>query len=201
MPKTPSGTRIWPTLMPLGRRLTPVISPTGSGIAASCSQPSATVSMICGVSFKRSSKGCGQAGLACGLAKSRALAACSAAPASRRRRARARKAASLAAVGAAASVAAAVRAAWPMPAIKAGMSGGLDVEDSGGGMGRDCPPASAQPARPAARRRAAPAPYNAVPVTQALRMRRPHWADSLPEPATAWRASTPYQVRVASIHG
>ena len=45
MPNTPSGTRIWPTLMPLGRRLTPVISPIGSGIAAICSQPSATVSM------------------------------------------------------------------------------------------------------------------------------------------------------------
>jgi hypothetical protein len=57
MPNTPSGTRICPTLMPLGRRLTPVISPTGSGIAAICSQPSATVSMIAGVSFRRSTSG------------------------------------------------------------------------------------------------------------------------------------------------
>ena len=57
MPKTPSGTRMRPTLMPLGRRCTPLISPTGSGIAASCSQPSATVSMICGVSLSRSTSG------------------------------------------------------------------------------------------------------------------------------------------------
>ena len=46
MPNTPSGTRIWPTLMPLGRWRRFVISPIGSGIAAICSQPSATVSMM-----------------------------------------------------------------------------------------------------------------------------------------------------------
>jgi hypothetical protein len=39
MPNTPSGTRIWPTRMPLGCCLRPLISPISSGIAASCSQP------------------------------------------------------------------------------------------------------------------------------------------------------------------
>jgi hypothetical protein len=62
MPNTPSGTRIWPTLMPLGRRLTPVISPTGSGMAASCSQPSATVAMTLASELQAVDHRRGQAG-------------------------------------------------------------------------------------------------------------------------------------------
>ena len=57
MPITPRGTRIWPTWMPLGRDFMFEISPIGSGIAASCSQPSAQVSMIFGVSLRRSTIG------------------------------------------------------------------------------------------------------------------------------------------------
>src|SRR6185369_5100434 len=57
---TPIGTRIWPTRMPLGCCFIPMISPMMSGMAASCSQPWATVSMILGVSLRRSSMGAGR---------------------------------------------------------------------------------------------------------------------------------------------
>ena len=57
MPNTPIGTRIWPTRMPLGCCFMPMISPIMSGMAASCSQPSATVSMTLGVSLRRSTIG------------------------------------------------------------------------------------------------------------------------------------------------
>jgi len=122
MPNTPSGTRIWPTLMPLGRRFRPVISPIGSAIAASCTQPSATVSMMAGVSCRRSNSGAVRLALWRAASRSCALAACSAGPALRKRRASARRAAFLLAVGAAAITVDAARAAAPMWAIRVGMS-------------------------------------------------------------------------------
>ena len=121
MPNTPSGTRMWPTLMPLGRRLRPVISPTGSGMAAICSQPCATVSMMLGVSFKRSTRGAAKPACMAWL-MSMALAVCKAAQFSRRSTAKRRSAASLAAVLAAAIRVDAVRAAAPTSAMYAAMS-------------------------------------------------------------------------------
>ena len=101
-----------PTLMPLGWRLSSVISPTGSGMAAICSQPSATVSMICGVSFSRSSSGAARPA-ARAASRSSAFACCNAAEFARSRAARPRSASFLAAVEAAAMTMDAARAATP----------------------------------------------------------------------------------------
>ena len=49
MPTTPSGTRIFPTWMPVGRNLRSVISPTGSASAATASTPCAIASIVAGV--------------------------------------------------------------------------------------------------------------------------------------------------------
>ena len=70
MPKTPMGTRICPTRMPLGCWRRPVISPMISGIAASCSQPWAQVSSTLGVRRKRSTSG---AARPAAIARSRSL--------------------------------------------------------------------------------------------------------------------------------
>ena len=118
MPNTPSGTRIWPTLMPLGRRRRWVISPIGSGMAAICSQPSATVSMIFGVSFRRSTIGSAKPA-AWAASTSRVFGSSSAAASLRSRRASASSARFFAAVGAAAIFTLAARAAAPMWAIAA----------------------------------------------------------------------------------
>src|SRR5258705_834985 len=118
MPNTPKGTRICPTLMPLGCRRSWVISPTGSGMAAICSQPSATVSMIFGVSFNRSTIGAVRPA-ACAASMSFALAGASAAASLRSRRASAIKALFFAAVGAAAICVLAAGAAAPMWAMVA----------------------------------------------------------------------------------
>ena len=113
MPKTPNGTRIWPTLMPLGRRRRWVISPTGSGMAAICSQPSATVANAASLSFRRSINGSSSPALRAAT-RSAAFAICKASAFSRRRRAKASNAASLEAVDAAAMAALAARAAAPI---------------------------------------------------------------------------------------
>ena len=112
MPNTPSGTRIWPTLMPLGRRLTLLISPTGSAMVAICSQPRATVSMTLGPSFRRSTIASARP-LLRAACRSSSLAACSSGTAWRSRRARPVSAALRAAVDEAAIVVAAARAAAP----------------------------------------------------------------------------------------
>src|SRR5438105_10843802 len=124
MPKTPSGTRIWPTEMPLGRWRRLTISPIGSGIAAICSQPSATVSMIFGVSLRRSTIGAARPA-ACAASMSRWLAGFSEAPSLRSKRANAVRAALRAAVGDDAMRVLAARAAAPMWAIVAWRSVGL----------------------------------------------------------------------------
>ena len=71
MPKTPIGTRICPTRMPLGCCFMPMISPITSGIAASCSQPWAQVSIALASSFRRSISG---AASPAARARSRSLA-------------------------------------------------------------------------------------------------------------------------------
>ena len=75
MPKTPMGTRIWPTRIPLGCWRMPRISPITSGMAASCSQPSAQVSITLGVSLRRSTMGSAKPE-ARARSRSRALASC-----------------------------------------------------------------------------------------------------------------------------
>ena len=57
MPKTPIGTRICPTRMPLGCSCKPLMVPITSGIAANCRQPSCKVSITLGVRRKRSTIG------------------------------------------------------------------------------------------------------------------------------------------------
>ena len=113
MPKTPIGTRICPTRMPLGCCFMPMISPITSGMAASCSQPSAQVSSTLGVSLSRSTMGSANP-LAVARSRSSALSTCRAATLARSRAARRRKAAFLTAAGALAIRAEAFLACRPM---------------------------------------------------------------------------------------
>ncbi len=142
MPNTPSGTRIWPTAMPLGRRRRVVISPIGSGIAASCSQPSATVSITLSVRRRRSTRGSARPA-ACAASMSRALASCSAAASLRSSRASACSAAFFEAVEAAAMAVLAARAATPMWAIVAWRSAGFMAPIVPNPVPRCCPPGQA----------------------------------------------------------
>jgi len=55
MPITPSGTRIWPTWIPLGRNFRLEISPIGSDRETICSNPSAMVAIALSDKLSRSS--------------------------------------------------------------------------------------------------------------------------------------------------
>ena len=112
MPKTPIGTRICPTRMPLGCCFMPIISPITSGMAASCSQPWATVSMMGAVSLSLSTMGAARP-LATARARSFAFSACKAATLLRRSAASARNAAFLTAADARAIALEATRAWAP----------------------------------------------------------------------------------------
>jgi hypothetical protein len=98
--------------MPLGWRLTLLISPIGSGMAASCSQPSAMVSMTLSVRRRRSTMGAAKPA-ASAAAISRALASCKGSPPARSKRASSLSAEFLARVAARAISAEAARAWRP----------------------------------------------------------------------------------------
>jgi hypothetical protein len=74
MPMTPSGTRIWPTWMPLGRNFMFEISPIGSGSATIWRRPSTMVAMALSDSARRSSRA-GARPAARAASRSRAFAA------------------------------------------------------------------------------------------------------------------------------
>jgi len=76
MPITPSGTRIWPTWMPLGRDFMFEISPIGSGKVAIWRRPSTMVAIAAGDSARRSSSA-GARPAARAASRSSALAAAS----------------------------------------------------------------------------------------------------------------------------